>query len=72
MRRRRGQIPVEHWRATSGFSLVDGRSWSAAAQMSDSKARAASLNIDINTNGPAQTLPPLAAAFLVKFDVRKG
>jgi hypothetical protein len=72
MRRRRCQVPIEHWRSTSGFSVAGGPSWRSAAPMSDSKARAASLHIDINTNGSAQTLPHIAAAFLVKFDVRKG
>jgi hypothetical protein len=56
--------------------VVDGPSWSSVAQMSDTKAKAAALHIDINPNGlnaqSAQTLPPIAAAFLVKFDIRKG
>jgi hypothetical protein len=56
--------------------VVGGPSWSSAAQMSDTKAKAAALHIDINPSGlnaqSAQTLPPIAAAFLVKFDIRKG
>jgi hypothetical protein len=41
--------------------------------MSDTKAKAAALHIDINPNAQlAQTLPSIAAAFLVKFDIRKG
>jgi hypothetical protein len=73
MRRRRDRVPIEQRRATSsGFSLVDGPSWSAAAQMSDSRVRAGSLNADTSTNGAAQSLPPIAAAFLVEFDIRKG
>jgi hypothetical protein len=73
MRRRRHRVPIEYRRvASSGFSLVDGPSWSSAAQMADPKAGAGSLHIDTSPNGAAQTLPPIAAAFLVKFDIRKG
>jgi hypothetical protein len=75
MRRRRCRVPIA-LASSSGFSVVDGPSWSSAAQMSDTKAKAAALHIDINPNGlnaqSAQTLPPIAAAFLVKFDIRKG
>jgi hypothetical protein len=75
MRRRRCRVPIA-LASSSGFSVVDGPSWSSAAQMSDTKTKAAALHIDINPTGPnarsAQTLPPIAAAFLVKFDIRKG
>ena len=72
MRRRRCQDPIA-LASSSGFSVVGGPSWSSAAQMSDTKAKAAALHIDINPSGlDAQSLPPIAAAFLVKFDIRKG
>lgn len=41
--------------------------------MSKPKGRAEALEIDTSAqNGPSQNLPPIAAVFLVKFDVRKG
>lgn len=39
--------------------------------MSPARERAGSLKIDLPT-GPSQQVPPIAAAFLVKFDSRKG
>jgi hypothetical protein len=75
MRRRCCQDPIA-LASSSGCSVVGGPSWSSAAQMSDTKAKAAALHIDINPGGlnahSALTLPPIAAAFLVKFDIRKG
>ena len=55
------------------FGILAGRrAFMNCAQMSDSNAKTGPLHIDINTDGPPQMLPPVAAAFLVKFDIRKG